>query len=84
MEDQITDNRPTIRIADTTRLPASIAEEHRGVTVTVVVHEHEQLAEPVLKAPDITARPLLDHGHRLLSDTVVGDGGAVVGGDLGW
>jgi hypothetical protein len=57
VEDQVAHIRQTAGVADATRLPADVAEEHRRVTLAVVVHEHQLLAELVLEVPQIAPRP---------------------------
>lgn len=56
IEDQVSHIRQTASVADETRLPVDVAEEHRRVTLTVVVHEHQLLAELVLEVPQIAPR----------------------------
>jgi hypothetical protein len=45
--------RQTASVADATRLPIDVAEEHRRARLAVVVHEHQLLAELVLEVPQI-------------------------------
>jgi len=44
--------------------PVDVAVKERGVSVAVVVHEHELLPELVDEVAQITARTFLDHGWR--------------------
>lgn len=61
VEDHVFHVRETACVADATRFPADIAEQHRGVRLAVVVHEHQLLAELVLEVRQIAPGPLLDH-----------------------
>lgn len=68
VEDQVPHIRETACVADAPRLPADIAEQHRGVRLAVVVHEHQLLAELVLEVRQIPPRTLLDHrSHRRMT-----------------
>lgn len=68
IEDQLSHIRETARVADATRLPANVAEQHRGVRLSVVVHKHQLLTELVLEVRQIAPRTLLNHrSHRRMT-----------------
>lgn len=51
VQDQVSHIRETACVADATRLPADVAEQHRGVRLAVIVHEHQLLAQLGLEYP---------------------------------
>ena len=56
--------RQAARIAHPARLPVDVAVEQRRVTLAVVVHKHELLAERILEVADVAPAPLLDRRRR--------------------
>ncbi len=63
VEDQVSRLRPTACVSDAVWLPVDLAVKQRRVSVAIVVHEHELLAELVDEVAQIAAR----HAERSAS-----------------